>query len=146
LFLSEVASLQRIPMFRDVDVAKLKLIAMAGRRVHYKPGDAILKQGDPALMVFVIMDGSAEVLRQTGGSEVHLATVGAGSVVGEIGVVLDQPYSGTIVATTELTALQIDQITFLELLKQVPQLSLALIRELSRRLLVTSDLYAKAMA
>jgi CRP-like cAMP-binding protein len=146
LFSSEIISLQRIPMFRDVDVAKLKLIAMTGRRVHYRAGEPILKEGDPALMVYVIMDGTANVMREANGHQIHLATVGAGSLVGEIGVVLDRPYSGTIVAAGELTALQIDQFTFLELLKQVPQLSLALIRELSRRLLVTSELYAKAVS
>jgi CRP/FNR family transcriptional regulator, cyclic AMP receptor protein len=146
VFASEVASLQRIPMFRDVDVTKLKLIALAGRRVHYRPGDTILQQGDPAQMVFVIMEGSASVMREVDGNKVHLADVGAGSLVGEVGVVLDQPYSGTIVATNELTALQIDQTTFLELLRQVPQLSLALIRELSRRLLATSELYARAVS
>ncbi len=133
-------------MFRNVDVTKLKLIAMAGNRVHYKPGETILKQGEAALMVFVIMEGTADVLRESDGGPLRLASVGTGSLVGEIGVVLDQPYSGTIMATSELTALQIDQVTFLELLKQVPQLSMALIRELSRRLLTTNELYAKAVS
>lgn len=138
--------LQRIAIFRDVDIAKLKLIAMAGSRLHYAAGEVILRQGDPAEMVYVIMEGEAEVTRDTGSSKLTLAKVGSGALVGEIGVVLQQPYSATITVLTDVIALQVDKSTFLELLQQVPQLSMALIRELSRRLVRASDLYAKAIS
>lgn len=146
MFANEVASLQRIAMFRELEVPKLKLIAMAGQRLHYAKGDVILRQGERARSVFVVMEGEAEVVRSTEGTDVKLAVVGPGALMGEIGVVLEQPYSATISALTKLTALQIDEATFLELLKQVPQLSMALIKELSRRVLVTSELYAKAVS
>ncbi len=70
----------------------------------------------------------------------------SGSVVGDMGVVLDRPYSGTIVAATPVVALKIDKRTFLELLAQIPQFSLAVIRELASRLLATSDSYIKAVS
>ncbi len=146
MFANEVASLQKVPMFRDVDVAKLKLVAMAGQRLHYEKGDMILRQGDKATAVFVMMEGEAEIVRSVDGPSVRLAVVGPGALVGEIGIILEQPYSGTIVALSNVTALQLDSATFLELLKQVPQLSMALIKELSRRLLATSELYAKAVS
>ncbi len=146
MYTSEVASLQRIAMFRDVPIAKLKLIAMAGRRVHYRPAEVVLRQGEPALMVYVIMDGQADVLRERDGKPVKVSTVGPGSLMGELGVVLDKPYLGTIIASTAVTALQIDSVTFIELLSQVPQLSMALIRELARRLMASSDHQAKVVS
>jgi CRP/FNR family transcriptional regulator, cyclic AMP receptor protein len=146
VFANEVASLQRIPMFREVAVPKLKLIAMAGERMHFGPGEAMLHQGERARAVFVIMDGEAEIMRSVDGPTVRLALVGAGALVGEIGAILDQPYSATIIAVTDVTALQIDAATFLELVNQVPQLSTALIKDLSRRLLATSELYTKALS
>ncbi len=146
MFANEVASLQRLAMFRDVDVPKLKLIALAGQRLHFGRGETILRQGDRARAVFVMMEGEAEIMRSVDGPPVRLTTVGAGALVGEMGVILDQPYSSTIVALGPVTALQIDATTFLELINQVPQLSMALIRELSRRLLTTSELYAKAVS
>lgn len=146
MFANEVASLQRIAMFRELDVSKLKLIALAGQRLHYAKGDVILRQGDRARAVYVMMEGEAEIFRSVDGPPVRLAVVGPGALVGEIGIILEQPYSGTIIALTEVTALQIDDLTFLELLKQVPQLSMALIKELSRRLIATSELYAKAVS
>ena len=143
---NEVTSLQRIPMFRDVDTAKLKLIALASQRTNYRAGDRLLKEGDRAETVFIILEGKARVLRGEGDGEIQIATVESGAVVGEMGVVLDRPYSGTIIAETPLTALRIDKRTFLDLLTKVPQLSLALIRELASRVLATSDLYVKAMS
>jgi CRP/FNR family transcriptional regulator, cyclic AMP receptor protein len=146
VFSHEVASLQRTAMFREVEIGKLKLIAMAGQTLHYAKGDVILRQGERASMVCVLMQGEADVMRETDGKQVRLTTVGAGDLVGEIGVVLDQPYSGTIIATSPVIALQIDKVTFLDLLKQVPQLSMAVIRELSRRVVAASDRYVKAVS
>jgi CRP-like cAMP-binding protein len=143
---NDVSSLQRIPMFRDVDTAKLKLIVLAGQRANYRVGDQLLKEGDRADTVFIILEGKAKVLRSDGENDVRIAEVETGAVVGEMGVVLDRPYSGTIVAETPVTALRIDKRTFLDLLTQVPQLSMALIRELATRLLETSSLYVKALS
>jgi CRP-like cAMP-binding protein len=143
---SDVTSLQRIPMFKDVDIAKLKLIVLASQRANYRIGDRLLTEGERADTVFIILEGKANVMRHDGTSDVRIAVVESGSVVGEMGVVLDKPYSGTIIAETPVIALRIDKRTFLELLTQVPQFSMALIRELANRLLETSNLYVKALS
>jgi CRP-like cAMP-binding protein len=119
---------------------------LASQRASYRAGDQLLKEGDRADSVFIIIDGKANVMRHDGHQNVAIAEVTSGSVVGEMGVVLDKPYSGTIIASTALTALRIDKRTFLDLLAQVPQFSLALIRELATRLLETSNLYVKAIS
>jgi CRP-like cAMP-binding protein len=143
---NDVSSLQRIPMFRDLDPAKLKLIALASQRANYRPGDLLLSQGDKADSVFVILEGKANIRRNDAGVDVQIAEVGSGAVVGEMGVVLDRPYSGTVIAETSVVALRIDKRTFLDLLAQVPQFSLAMIRELASRLVETSNNYVKALS
>ncbi len=143
---NDVTSLQRIPMFKDVDTAKLKLIVLASQRANYRIGDRLLKEGERADTVFIILEGKANVMRNDGNGDVQIAQVESGAVVGEMGVVLDKPYSGTIIAETAVTVLRIDKRTFLDLLTQVPQFSLALIRELANRLLETSNLYVKALS
>jgi CRP-like cAMP-binding protein len=143
---NDVTSLQRIPMFKDVDTAKLKLIVLASQRASYRIGDRLLTEGERADSVFIILEGKANVMRNDGSADVQIAQVESGAVVGEMGVVLDKPYSGTIIAETPVTVLRIDKRTFLDLLTQVPQFSLALIRELASRLLETSNLYVKALS
>jgi CRP-like cAMP-binding protein len=142
---SDVSSLQKIPMFHNVDAAKLKLIALTSQRAIYQAGERMITEGDRAETVFVILEGKATVSRLSEGEQVTIAHLETGAVMGEMGVVLDRPYSGTIIAETTLVALRIDKRTFMDLLTQVPQLSLALIRELANRLLQTSNLYVKAL-
>jgi CRP-like cAMP-binding protein len=143
---SDVTALQRIPMFKDVEPAKLKLIVLASQRASYRIGDRLLTEGERADTVFIILEGKAKVMRNDVSGDLQIAEVESGSVVGEMGVVLDKPYSGTIIAETTVTALRIDKRTFMDLLTQVPQFSLALIRELANRLLETSNLYVKALS
>jgi CRP-like cAMP-binding protein len=142
----DISSLRQSPLFHDLEQPKLKLIALASQRVSYRIGDKLLRQGDKAEHVFVIMEGHASVLRAEEGDEAKIAELESGAVVGEMGVVLDRPYSSTVVADTAVTALRIDKRTFEDLLAQVPQFSLALIRELAARLVETSGLYAKALS
>jgi CRP-like cAMP-binding protein len=121
-------------MFRDVDVAKLKLLAMASNRVSLEAGEALLRQGDAPDAVYVLLQGEADVFRETPKGEVHLARITAGEVVGEIGALCGRPYSATIKAAGELVALRVERNSFVEILEEVPQLALAISRELGLRL------------
>jgi len=141
----DVALLRSLPMFADVSAAKLKLLALACHRNHYVSGDVIIQQGADALSLFILVSGEVEVTREQHAGAISLARLGAGAIIGELGVVLDSPYSSSVTAATDLVVLEIGKADFLELLKELPQLSMGLIRELARRLVRTSDLYAKAL-
>jgi CRP-like cAMP-binding protein len=143
---SEVTALQNISMFKNVGPAKLKLILLASERTNYRIGESLITEGGSADAVFVILEGKARLMRSDGNVSIQIAEVESGTVVGEMGIVLDRPYSGTIIAETPLIALRIDKRTFLDLLAEVPQFSIALIRELATRLLNTSNLYVKALS
>ena len=43
----EIRTLQQIPMFRDLDASKLKLMAFAGQRITCRKGDLLFEEGDP---------------------------------------------------------------------------------------------------
>ena len=47
----ETDALKRIPLFANLDPAKLKLLAFMSQRLTYEPGHAVFSQGD---------DGDAE--------------------------------------------------------------------------------------
>jgi CRP-like cAMP-binding protein len=127
-------ALKRTPLFRDVDVAKLKLLAIASHRVTLDDGELLLRQGDPAEGVYVLLEGKADVFRETPAGRVRLAEVQHGTVVGEIGVLSGRPYSATIIASGTLVALQIEKNAFIEILNEVPAIALSIARELGRRL------------
>lgn len=131
---SEVQSLRQVPMFKDIDPARLKLLAFTSERVQFSGGQRFFSQGDVSDAAYVILDGRAQVMLDTPRGEIQVAELGNNALVGEMGILSDTPRSATIVAADQTIALRIDKRVFLELLAQFPQIALAVMRELADRL------------
>ncbi|HEY7383293.1 MAG TPA: Crp/Fnr family transcriptional regulator [Beijerinckiaceae bacterium] len=131
---TEVQSLRQVPMFRDIDQARLKLLAFTSERVQFASGQRFFNQGDAADAAYVILEGRADVSLNTPTGEIKVAELGKNALVGEMGILSDSPRSATITAAEATTALRIDKRVFLELLTQFPQMSLAIMREIASRL------------
>jgi CRP-like cAMP-binding protein len=131
---SEVQSLRQVPMFRDIDPARLKLLAFTSERVEFAGGQRFFVQGDASDAAYVILDGKAAVTLSTPTGDIKVAELGRNALVGEMGILSDNPRSATITAADRTVALRIDKRVFLELLTQFPQMSLAVMRELANRL------------
>jgi CRP-like cAMP-binding protein len=131
---SEVHSLRQVPMFRDIDPARLKLLAFTSERVQFADGQRFFVQGDPSDAAYVILEGQASVLLNTPNGEIKVADLGQNALVGEMGILSDAPRSASVTAAQSTTALRIDKRVFLELLAQFPQMALAVMRELAKRL------------
>jgi CRP-like cAMP-binding protein len=133
-------------MFRDIDPARLKLLAFTSERVHFAPGQRFFSQGDASDAAYVILDGHAQVLLDTPRGEIKVADLGRNALVGEMGILSDAPRSATIAAVDATTALRIDKRVLLELLLQFPQMSIAVMREIAGRLERTNAQLAAAQA
>ncbi|HLM39159.1 MAG TPA: Crp/Fnr family transcriptional regulator [Microvirga sp.] len=131
---AEVQSLRQVPMFKDIDPSRLKLLAFTSERVQFAGGQRFFAQGDLSDAAYVILDGRANVLLNTPNGEIQVAELGGNALVGEMGILSDTPRSATITAAEPTTALRIDKRVFLELLAQFPQMALAVMRELAQRL------------
>ncbi|MDB5559723.1 MAG: cyclic nucleotide-binding protein [Enterovirga sp.] len=131
---TEVQSLRQVPMFRDIDPSRLKLLAFTSERIHFAKGQRFFSQGDAADAAYVILEGCAEVLLETPSGPVKVAELGRNALLGEMGILSDSPRSATILASEPTSALRIDKRVFLELLSQFPQMSIAVMRELASRL------------
>jgi putative ABC transport system ATP-binding protein len=140
----EVKALRAIPMFADIETARLKLIALASERVHFAAGQTIFRQGAASDSAYIILEGGADALLETPAGPIHLSHVHANSVVGEMGVINGAPRSATVVTTTETTALHLSRDVLLGLLSEFPQIALALMRDLIRRLVAANALIARA--
>lgn len=137
--LSECEKLRDIPLFRDLDTAKCKLVAMSSDRLHYQAGDVVFEEGDVSDSVYFMLSGRIRVSRDLKGRRVDLAELTGGAVLGETGVICGRPRSASIVAIEETTMLRTDANVFHELLYQVPQVTVALARELANRVDATSE-------
>jgi CRP-like cAMP-binding protein len=121
-------------MFREIDPARLKLLAFTSERVQFAEGQRFFSQGDPSDAAYVILEGGASVLLSSPAGEIKVADLGQNALVGEMGILSETPRSASVTASESTTALRIDKRVFLELLAQFPQMSLAVMRELANRL------------
>ena len=131
---NEVKSLQALPMFRGVDTAKLKLLAFASERLSYGASDRFFKQGDISDAAYVILSGSVSVILESASGPLKVAQLPRGSIVGEMGVISDNPRSATIEAAEPTEALKIRKDLFFDLLGEFPQIAIAVMRDIAIRL------------
>ena len=134
----EVELLRNIPLFAKIEPSKLKLLAFTSQRLTFNPGDSLFKQGDSGDALYVIMEGDADVLIDTPGGQITVATMGKNDFVGDIAVLCDVPRTATVTATSQLTTLRITKDLFFQLVCQFPQIAIEIMRGLAHRLDVTT--------
>ncbi len=130
----EVGMLQRIPLFANIEAAKLKLLAFTSERVAFEAGHVLFREGDMGDAAYIIMEGEADVLVDSPAGLVSVAVLGHNAFVGEIAILCDVPRTATVKARQRLVCLRISKELFLRLINEFPQMAVAVVRELALRL------------
>jgi CRP-like cAMP-binding protein len=134
----EVELLRRVPLFAQINPAKLKLLAFTSERMSFKPDQVMFQQGDPGDAAYVMISGEATVLAETPNGPVPVATIGQNAIIGEIAILCDVPRTATVKAATEVEALMIEKEHFLRLIREYPEMGIEVMRELASRLSQTT--------
>lgn len=100
----------------------------------YENGDTIIAEGDPAVEIYQMMQGSASVTVK--GTEVGV--VQEGEVFGEISFFTENMRSATVTARSECLVQVMRKDTFIEMLKLKPSVNMAISKTLSQRLIETN--------
>ncbi|MEO1694259.1 MAG: cyclic nucleotide-binding domain-containing protein [Pseudomonadota bacterium] len=137
--INECDQLQTIELFRGLENAKCKLVAMSSDRLVYQRGNPICRQGEASDAVFFVLSGSVRIVRESEDRSVLIGVLSGGTVIGETGVIRGVGRNSTIIAAEETTVLKMDGRVFMELLQTVPQMALALARVLAARLDETNE-------
>ncbi len=128
-------ALKAIPLFRTLSEGDLSALAGLLRERRYPRGSIVLAQGDPGDSLFLIAEGQAKVaVLAEDGREVILSVLGPGGVFGEMSLLDDEPRSAHVIAMTDAVLLQLRREDFRSRLRASPELAVALLAELSRRL------------
>jgi CRP-like cAMP-binding protein len=130
--------LKGMPLFSDVPKRHVKKIASLTREVRFGPNSAIVRQGDRGDAFFVILEGSAAVIRSGGLPAIQL---GPGDYFGEIALIDGAERTATVRAQTEVFCLLLPGRAFMKMVRSEPEIAVALLRQLAGRV---RDLQARA--
>ncbi|HVL81686.1 MAG TPA: Crp/Fnr family transcriptional regulator [Actinomycetota bacterium] len=130
-----MSSLGGTPLFAGLGADALAALESRAVRRRYRAGSVVFCQGEPGTRCYAIMSGAVKVSAfNPDGKEAVLAVLGPGDVFGELALFDEAPRSADalVIETAELLSLDRDDVT--AAIEQYPQVSLALLRILSRRL------------
>jgi pSer/pThr/pTyr-binding forkhead associated (FHA) protein len=102
--------------------------------VSHLMGDIIFSEGDIGTDMFILQSGTVELLKSIGGETRVLATLERGDFFGEMSVLEDVPRTASARAKTDVELVRINGATFDAMLKSNTEISIRMMRKLSRRL------------
>jgi CRP-like cAMP-binding protein len=91
------SELQSVPLFESLDREHRRVIAQHADEIDVGEGTQLVRQGEFAYEFFVIETGGAEVLRDGE----HIADLGPGDFLGEMGIVGKAVRNATVTATSD---------------------------------------------
>jgi len=131
---SNIDFLKRVTLFEDLDRRSLEAIANAAVEQDYSAGQEIVRQGDTGVGAFIIKKGKVEIVQDRQGHQHKLAELKSGDVFGEMALLDEFPRSATCRAVEATTCLGIQRWHFRGILESHPQIALALLPVLTKRL------------
>jgi hypothetical protein len=100
-----------------------------------EPGEYLIRQGDPAEFLLLILSGFASArVRDTPPDRPPVGEFGPGEIVGEISLVTDEPRTADVVARTSVRALRLSAADFHVLADRHPDLRVVLTEVVTDRL------------
>lgn len=135
-------TLDAVGLFRTSSPEARRTLGERGRLRTFEAGDALMRQGEDADAMHVILSGRVRVERTAAGESapIVLAELGASEVVGEIGVLDGGPRTATVTALEETQTLELHRTLLAVVLIQYPDIAADLLRTLSRRLRSTDEI------
>ena len=103
-----IKPLLRLEIFQGLKPLQITEIARQAERIVFREGDIIVHSGASGDAAYVIVSGEAVCLKRSG-ANVRAEPIEAGSLVGELAMLVEHDYSITVVAKTPVRALKLSR-------------------------------------
>ena len=126
----KVDRLARVPLFKDLSRRDLEFLASRVDEVDLKPGQTVIREGQPTESFFILVKGSVNVTR----AGKPAARLGPGDFFGEIGMLDKGPATATVVAEGPVDAMVLSHAQFRDAIKGNDGLAMQVIAAMAQRL------------
>ena len=132
--MERVLLLRRVPLLADLTPSDLQRVASLATEHHIESDEALFEQGDPGEEMFVVVHGQVRIMIRKDEAEKEFTRRGVGEVIGEMSLISGEPRGATVLAAEETHLLCLDRKNFEGMLRERPEVSLAVMRVLCMRL------------
>jgi serine phosphatase RsbU (regulator of sigma subunit) len=130
----DIEFLRRLPFLQGASSEVLQGLADAAVEKRFRPGDVVLEEGTTGRELYVIIEGSVEVVKGRGAQQMFLATRGPGEFLGEMGLIEARPRFATVLARQPTRMLEFSEDSLHSVLAEQPALLYQAVRVLMSRL------------
>jgi len=131
--------LRKISVFSEVPLSRLKLYAYICKRVCFREGEFLFRQGEPDDRGYVIISGKAQVVREYEDHTVFLNELNVGEFFGAAALLSDFKRLFSVKAVTHVECLTLDRGSFRKLLVQFPEVGVKILDMMIKRILYLED-------
>jgi len=139
----ELSFMRSVPLFVEFDEEELTAVGGFMVKSSFRPGDAILEEGNANRALHVLRNGRIRVIRRVNDSELCLCDLVAGQTFGELSIIEDGVASATLRAVVDTEVMSMPMHALADFLRQHPAAASkfwrAIAVDLRRRLLQTND-------
>lgn len=128
------AHLLRLELFQDLRPLQITEIVRRAERIVYKPGQALISDGQHGDAAIIIISGEAVRTKAPMAPADHEELIEPGSMLGEMAMLIETEYSSTVIARTPVRALRIPREAMIEIMLDDPRLAEHFVAKVARRL------------
>jgi len=129
---SIVDAVRQIALFQGLRPSQVSEIVRRAERVLFKPGDTIIREGEIGDAAYLIVSGSA--VRTAGPVNSQPEELEAGTLIGEMAMLVETEFSSTVTCRERVKALKITRSGLLEQMSLDPSLADHILEKLAERL------------
>ena len=104
----EIARLRALPFFAPLAAPELETLARALEPLEVPEGEAVIREGEPGDLFYVVADGEVEVTVRGA----HVKRLGRGDCFGEIALIRNAPRMATVTARSDCRLDVLDKNSF----------------------------------
>jgi CRP/FNR family transcriptional regulator, cyclic AMP receptor protein len=129
----KIELLKQVPFFDGLGESQLGIIAEAGEKCFFEAGENLIAQDEKGDRAFLIMSGKASCVRYEHGQP-FAQDLWPGTLVGELGMLVETVRCVTVTASERLRALAIRREVFRTVMEAHPQIAIHISNKLLKRL------------
>ena len=144
--MDRIELLKNIPLFESLEHDDLNILAGKLREAKVAAGEAVFAQGDEGDAMYLIEDGSIDIVAGQGKQRVVLTSLFKQQYFGELALLDGAPRSATAQANRDTSLLALERDDFVEFVRKRPEAALAIMHEVGERIRATNELMTRTVS